>query len=328
MKAVHVLYIAGWGRSGTTLMGNILGQIPGFAAVGELRFFWERNLVGNHPCGCGSSVRNCTFWKRVLKRAWDGDPPPPEEMIRWGDHLRTRHLPMFCIPGSTRYFSRVLTPYLNELSKFYRAIEGAGEARVIVDISKYPSYAYALSLLPEVELSLLLMVRDPRAVAYSWLHPKIQQEGQDSRMKRIGCVTSSALWTSWSLSGEWLGRRRARRFALVRYEDFATNPRAAVEQVLAWLGEPAGQLPFNEDETVRVRPTHTTSGNPDRMATGRISIRLDDRWRSGLPARKKALVTSICWPLMRRYGYLGPWSELRFGLAPSQDGGARVSRGS
>ena len=40
-----VLYVAGAGRSGSTLLDNLLGQIPGFFSAGELRYVWERGLI-------------------------------------------------------------------------------------------------------------------------------------------------------------------------------------------------------------------------------------------------------------------------------------------
>ena len=36
-----VLYIAGSGRSCTTLLGHILGQVPGFCFIGEAMYAWR-----------------------------------------------------------------------------------------------------------------------------------------------------------------------------------------------------------------------------------------------------------------------------------------------
>ena len=40
-----VLYLLGKGRSGSTLLSMALGELDGFFAAGELRFFWRRGLV-------------------------------------------------------------------------------------------------------------------------------------------------------------------------------------------------------------------------------------------------------------------------------------------
>ena len=46
-KKVKVLFIAGNGRSGSTILDVILGQLEGFFAVGELRRIWgsERDIL-------------------------------------------------------------------------------------------------------------------------------------------------------------------------------------------------------------------------------------------------------------------------------------------
>jgi hypothetical protein len=42
---VTVLYVAGTGRSGSTLLARVLGEADGFVAAGELRYVWQRGLV-------------------------------------------------------------------------------------------------------------------------------------------------------------------------------------------------------------------------------------------------------------------------------------------
>jgi hypothetical protein len=56
--AVRVLYIGGWGRSGSTLLDLILGQAPGVFSAGEVREIWQSGLVENRPCGCERPFRS------------------------------------------------------------------------------------------------------------------------------------------------------------------------------------------------------------------------------------------------------------------------------
>ncbi len=305
MKGIRVLFIAGWGRSGTTVLGNILGQIPGLTAVGELQYFWERNVAGGYLCGCGKSVFECPFWTDVVNRGWGTAPPTPRHMIQWHQRFRTRHLPLFAAQGAAERYSTKSKPYLDQLRIFYHAISETSRSDVIVDGSKAPAYAYALSLIPGIDLSVLLMVRDPRGVAYSWLRPKVDAGGSGTPMKRFGAATSSLLWSTWNLATEKLLRPRAAQFAFLRYEDFVSRPQTTVRRIVSWLGLDRAELPFSDSRTAVLSPTHTSSGNPNRHHTGPVSIRLDERWRSHLPAGRRALVTTLCWPLMRRYGYLG-----------------------
>ncbi|HHQ49051.1 MAG TPA: sulfotransferase, partial [Acidobacteria bacterium] len=177
-------------------------------------------------------------------------------------------------------------------------------AEIVVDSSKAPAYGFALSLIPDVELSVLLMVRDPRGVAYSWLRPKADPGRAGGYMKRFGATSSSVLWLTWNGATERLLKGRATRFAVLRYEDFAREPEASVGRIVSWLDLGPRDLPFDGPRTVVLAPTHTTSGNPDRERTGPVPIRLDQRWRSELPAWRRALVTALTWPMLARYGYV------------------------
>src|SRR5918995_1530890 len=53
-RPVKVLYVAGLGRSGSTILANTLGQVEGFFSGGELNFIWKHALIENRLCGCGT----------------------------------------------------------------------------------------------------------------------------------------------------------------------------------------------------------------------------------------------------------------------------------
>jgi hypothetical protein len=52
-----------------------------------------------------------------------------------------------------------------------------------------------------------------------------------------------------------------------------------------------------------MRPTHTVGGNNNRFRTGAVHLREDTAWRSRLHPLDRAAVTTVCAPLMARYGY-------------------------
>ncbi len=65
---VTVLCMTGWCRNGSTIIGNILNEIPSFMHVGELHFQWKK-AVGqgvNNLCGCGMVLTDCPFWSAAL----------------------------------------------------------------------------------------------------------------------------------------------------------------------------------------------------------------------------------------------------------------------
>ena len=42
-----VLYVSGWCRSGSTVLGNVLAEVPGFFHAGELRYLWLNGVLGS-----------------------------------------------------------------------------------------------------------------------------------------------------------------------------------------------------------------------------------------------------------------------------------------
>jgi hypothetical protein len=65
---VKVLFLAGKGRSGGTLLASLLGQLPGFFNVGELNRLWDWGLVNNHHCGCGLPFQECPTWNAIFSK--------------------------------------------------------------------------------------------------------------------------------------------------------------------------------------------------------------------------------------------------------------------
>jgi hypothetical protein len=184
------------------------------------------------------------------------------------------------------------------------AFAGVTGARVVVDTSKRPVDAAVLAGVGNVDLYVLHLVRDPRAVVHSWRRAKtFTAEGQTRTMGTRGLASSVRRWNSNALSAEALRRRIPPSHWLhLRYEDFAANPRSAIEGVVRLVGEPA-RAPFEGDHTVALRPNHIVAGNPSRFTTGSVTIRSDDEWKRALSGRDQGLVALATMPLMLRYGY-------------------------
>jgi Sulfotransferase family len=310
LDRVKVLYIEGTGRSGTTLLDNLLGQVPGFFSAGELRFIWERNLLEGRICGCGQPFGSCPVWTEVVRRAFGGaGAVDPHEMIRQREAaVRLRHTPL----AATRWAEARLRPrsagYLDALGRLYGAIAEVAGCRVIVDSSKYPSYGFLLGMVAGVDLYLLHLIRDPRGVAHSLGRAKQEPvgTGRFKQMERAAPAASAINWNVCNLVAEAFARRTPGRYLRLRYEDLVAQPRAVLPRILAHLGEAGGELPLVGEHAARLGTNHTVSGNPSRFDTGVVELRRDDEWRTRSRAATKAVVTALCLPLLARYGYVGP----------------------
>ncbi len=303
---IKVLYITGWGRSGSTLLDNILGQIEGFFCAGELRFIWERNFIENRLCGCGVPFLGCEVWRRVMDTAFGSiENINVCEMLYMCQKARTRHLPLLLIPQGRQLVGAYLRKYLNNVEKLYRAIHSCTNSRVIVDSSKFPSYGCLLGMIPAIDLHVVHLIRDARAVAYSWWQRrKVEPDrAKHPYMERHHPIESSLLWNSWNATAEIFWRHSPVHYMALRYEDFIDKPRESTEQILSLVGEHDLQLPFVNEREVKLGFNHTVSGNPNRFRTGTVRLRRDEEWMSLMTLSNRVLVTLLTWPLLMKYKY-------------------------
>ena len=313
--SLKVLSIVGAGRSGTTVLASILGEVEGFASAGELRWLWERGVRARRPCACGQAPAECEIWSHVitgvLEQVEAGRPGTTVDEIVAAQHEVAR-----------RYnFGRVLRAARSEHHGWpalelvrtvtWAACEAFADvtgAQVVVDTSKRPVDAAVLAGLDDVDHYVLHIVRDPRAVVHSWGRPKTYTTGGETMtMGARGLVSSARRWTSSGLFAEALRRQvPPSRWLHMRYEDFARSPRSAIEAIVDLVGETGAAAPFTDDQTVVLRPSHIVAGNPSRFTTGAVTIRADEEWRRRMSRRDRALVDLMTMPLMLRYGYARP----------------------
>ena len=231
----RVLYIAGAPRSGSTIIGNLLGEAPDAVSVGELSYVWDKGVVDGRKCGCGVPVPECPFWTRVLERFEDLGRLAPS-MARQRDlHLRTRKL-VSLRQASKRGAPPTMAGFVDSVRDLYTQIAAVSEAAIIVDSSKSPMYGAALRHFVGLDVYTLHLLRDPRAVAYSWLRPKVQLDRHSPGLLRpIRPSHVAATWVTWNRAVPFLGLTDE-PYRQLRYEDFVENPAEQMESILAWVG--------------------------------------------------------------------------------------------
>lgn len=308
-NGLTVLDIVAKGRSGSTLVGLLLGQLPGFVDAGELRYVWTRRLGkgGNVLCGCGTLLRECPFWEAVGREAFGGwDALDASHVL--GLHRaveRERFLPLLLEPRVSRAYERKLNEYADLLGKLLRGIAKVSGANVVVDGPALLSRALVLRHVSGIDLDFLHLVRDPRGVAFSWSKRVARPEtvGELVYMPRYSAASVSASWLYHNV-GAHLVSLLGERHAFMRYETFVDDPRAELTRVLQLLGR-ADSVPSLDflGEEMSLKPTHSVWGNPMRLDSGKLSIRLDDQWRRAMPERDRKIVTTLTWPLLYAYGY-------------------------
>jgi len=320
-----VLCITGWCRNGSTILGNVLNEVPGFFHVGELHFLWK-NSSGrgvNNLCGCGAWLTECPVWSGILTigrpAGVSADQHAANVVRRQRAAVRTRHTWRVLRNGID---SPELREHAELMTAVYRAAAERTGARVLVDTTKIPGEAALLQHVEGIRPVYVQLVRDPVAVADSWRTPK-------DYVYVMSSSKSTLYWRGFNIASRAILRRYPEQSMLLRYEDFIAEPAGTVASLMRFAGADPADNPVR-GHTVELHTNHTVTGNPDRFRTGETVIRpQDDSWRSGLPRSARLATLLLSWPMARRYGYRHPdWWRVRRRAAtdpaprkPAREGG-------
>lgn len=298
---VNVLYIGGAGRSGSTMLDQLLPSHGPFHSLGELKYIYSAGVRRGQVCGCGENLTECKFWSSIFGRMVE----------RYGFELdahiisfkyvfdRKRLLQVFFPAFRTRRFRIELAGLMEDIQRLYREIQSelGGEA-VLVDSSKDPAYLSVLSEIGGFEIKVLHAIRDPRGVCYSRMNPKIKTSLTGVEyMNRQGVVESVAKWLAANLLTSYVARRQKIRKTLLSYEAVCSD-HTILPVALLELGMPCGPRGDLQNNV-----NHTCIGNPGRAIRG-SSVRVmdaDERWRTGLSYHQKLLIKSVLFPFFVIY---------------------------
>ena len=300
---LDIVYICSHGRSGSTLVGSVLGLADGYCYVGEVRDVWSDGLAENHACGCGRPFRECPFWSEVFRRGFGGfDTPEVKEATR----LFTE---MYRPASSVELFRLVLSPaargrdiakYTSILDKLYRAIAEVSGCRTVVDSSKALRYGALVMRTPGLRTRWVNVIRDPRGIVHSRTRPARFRDGSDKPPEEGG-----GGYRIFRIIAKWvarngLSRRIMRHEGGVRviYEDFVRDQRP----LLAAVAGPEQAEKVTQMFATGIPDTivqHQVAGNWVRG----LKISPKESWRTDLPEGVSRLTALLSAPWRKSYRF-------------------------
>lgn len=324
-EPLRVLYIAGIGRSGSTLLARALGSLDGFVAAGEVMHLFGRGMERNERCACGARFSACGVWGRVgAELEGRGLRAPGRFEAARRELTEGRHVlaPFLgSLPAAAR---RSIADLRGVLPMVYGSVRRATGCRVIVDSSKSPTYGRVLAGAPGVRVWVLHLVRDSRGVVFSLAKRKERPgvDEADELLDRRSAWSGSALWTGANVLAEKL-RADAEGYHRVRYEDFVAAPQRVAREVLSMMDgrQPGKRLEPTGTGRIRLGVHHVLGGNPVRSRTGSVELREDVEWKTRMSKAARWVANALTFPLLSRYGY-----EIADGAGPRNGSFARPTR--
>jgi len=297
-----VVYIAGYGRSGSTVLDLILGASDSIAAVGELFMFFRPSETRN--CSCGSPVAECPFWSEVrrvyqARHLVDSRLYVPgnkgDRGFRFRQKIEGMFVPLWPSP-------EVRDEYVRHERALLAALEHVSGRHMIVDSSKTAvEVAWRPTALMQycgAKVKLIHLVRDGRAVMWSVMrgcNRKLEQRDADPRLSfpRLRSVLG---WTLANLAAWQQGRQLPKENVLaVSYEDLARDPAAELTRIGQFLELDLSPVIARIEAREPLAAGHSISGNRLRH-TGLVEIREDDEWRGRLPWSARLVYWLLGWP--------------------------------
>ena len=283
-----------------------------------------------------SASEHCEFWRAVVEKAFGSfEQLDVSAMLSMHKSLaRERYTPMLMLLNRVpaELLGELPRAYEDALGTLYRAIREVAGKSVVVDSSREVAQALVLARIPSIDLRVLHIVRDSRAVAFSNSRRKplfpllrddnasqhrkpvstssaklaFDEDGTTRIMPRPGAVASALWWTwrnAWASAIPHLDRRPI-PYTRLRYEDLVRDPREAIAGVFEQLELGEADLSLIHGPNVKLRVNHALNGNPVKFNSRGVDLRIDDEWRGAMRERDRKLVSVITSPLMRRYGYV------------------------
>jgi len=216
----RVIYVLGAGRSGSTILGLLLGQGAGTLFAGELFAAPLHIAQQQRPCSCGSDP--CAFWSEVMDRLAPIDGEAHARAGRHRDLLRA-------LWGPAR------TTYMGHSVALLDALAEVSGCTTIIDSSKYAARAVWLRRGLGDRLRVVYLQRSPEGLirSHSQRHATEQRGMSLRRLVVYDAVVS--------LSAR-LARHRLDPVQL-SYEDLLEAPGAVIQRV-------AGQLELDPEPLI------------------------------------------------------------------------------
>jgi hypothetical protein len=261
-----LVYIGGYGHSGSTLIEYLLAANRKVLACGEVASA-VRERGRKERCTCGRLAKDCPVW---------GPLQSSSDALAGRTH---EGLVLALLGRAQRDYDIMVdsskTPWRQALAPF-RLRRDLGERFI-----------------------LLHLVRDPRGVAWS----AVKKAGRQGT-RPLSALRSSAAALGWSLANaacEIFGRRYPDQYLRIRYEDFAQDPSGTMQGLLRRLLPGAEWRP---EDIGTGDNRHQLYGNRLRAHSLSLAeIEEDTAWKTDLRAGSRALVSALTLPLRSRYLY-------------------------
>lgn len=295
-----VIYIAGYGRSGSTILDITLGQHEDVFGAGEMATICRHVWPNDEFCACGQRATSCDFWAPILKD-WESEIGSMAAHAMFQRKFEPGFSPL------RRKGNSKFDQFADQNQALYDRIARRSGRSVVLDSSKLPGRGLALSEMEGIDLRVIHLVRDARAVAYSLTKP-MEVDPRKGLQKKLSRRPPFRTALRWRYVNAWanalvkkLGPERAVR---VQYEKFLADPQETLARISRATDVDFSGVTDKILQGQALIPEHQIAGSRIRMSKS-MTLRADMKWKQKMPQRDQDIVMRVAGGQLKQYGYLG-----------------------
>lgn len=294
-EKIKIIYIMGSGRSGSTLLGILLDLHSDVVSPGEIHNV-GRFRKGKRPCSCGNNVHTCSYWSSIMKN-WQelNTHESIDQTITKAFKIENfkSSLAWFKIVFNYPFQSNYFKNYLKGKYNFFKAIKEESGKSVVVDISKNPLRAYALSKHPNIDLRVIHLVRDGRGVSYSIM--------KKSNRKQKPFWRAALYWVFINRVSNFVFKK-IEKSGLIKYEDLIKNPTDTLAKISKITDVDLQTVMAKSEFNVAQEESHIMAGNILRKSKS-IKLKMDVEWQQKMQPKQLKSFRIIARKTLKKYGY-------------------------
>lgn len=301
-----VLYIAGYGRSGSTVLDIVLGNHPEVVSVGEVRHLFDDWNNPDRCCACGQRYPECTFWQELA-----GKVEFSEELRRavqeverrsWGASIAGR-ISAEAKEQYRAYHQRLFT-YIRQRSGKPIVVDSSKSAREVAGRFQ------ALSEIAGQDVYVLHLVRNGAATAASFQKRGGNWVREGHRRERPFPVMRAVI--GWTLANAWisfLGRRQLspERYLRLHFEDLVNDPVRSAWRIGEFIGISMAPLIRHLERDEAFDVGHNVGGNRVRK---KKAVKL-----KGKKAAGRSWEDELKWYHRMSFNALGGWLHRYYNIS-------------
>ena len=272
---IKVIYILGLGRSGTTLLDMILGNMTNAISCGELnRYPYEEGRPYQYPDEHPAQ----RLWMEV-KVEFEARYPETDWKRMAELHRQFEFHGQFILNYFGLYSKAKFRDYICFVERVYQLVAEKTDRAVLIDSSKYSNRALSIGRSEKVEVAYLYIKRRPSSVVASFAKKEVEQTPKSWFAANLYYFLASSLchFAFWRL-------RNNHRAISLRYEDLMGDPK----KYFGLIGE---KLDVDSSEIIRNLESSTPFSGGTIYYGNRV--RLQEKVSLRPPSKKPAGLSAV-----------------------------------